>query len=127
SAAGLYAGPGMSGYSATKFGVRAITESLDQEWREHGIRVRAIMPGFIDTPLLSGTSAGSNRTIRESVREAGLEFTPVERVAEAVWDAAHHKKRLFWPVGKTAKRIAFLSRWAPGVLRRGGLFGRDVE
>lgn len=126
SAAGLYAGPGMSAYSATKFGVRAITESLDQEWREHGIKVRAIMPGFIDTPLLMGTSSGSNRTIRESVQEAGLEFTPVERVAEAVWDAAHNAKRLFWPVGKTAKRLAFLSRWAPGLLRRGGLFGRDA-
>lgn len=118
SAAGLFAGPGMAGYCATKFGVRAMTESLDAEWHEFGIRVRAIMPGFIDTPLLNGTSSGSNQTIREVVREAGLEFTPVEQVAQAVWDAAHHPRKLHWPVGKTARRVNFLSRWAPGMLRR---------
>jgi len=119
SAAGLYASPGMSIYSATKFGVRALTESLDQEWSEHGIKVRAIMPSFIDTPLLDAVASGSNRAIRETVREAGLEFTPVEEVAQAVWDAAHGSK-VFWPVGKTARRLKFLAKWAPGVLIRQG-------
>lgn len=119
SAAGFYAGPGMSGYAATKFGVRAMTESLDQEWAEHGIKVRAIMPGFIDTPLLGVNAMGSNRSIRDTVKARGLEFTPVELVAEAVWDAAHGD-RIFLPVGKTARRIAFLSRWLPGVLTRQG-------
>lgn len=123
SAAGLYAAPGMAPYSAAKFGVRALTESLDQEWAEHGVKVRAIMPGFIDTPLLQAQAAQSNQTIREVVQQAGLEFTPVEQVADAVWRAAHDPKRIFWPVGKTARRLAFLSRWAPGLLRRGGLFG----
>ena len=37
SAAGIYAGPGMAPYAATKFGVRAMTESLDREWAEHGV------------------------------------------------------------------------------------------
>ncbi|WP_293881772.1 SDR family oxidoreductase [Sphingomonas sp.] len=119
SAAGLYAGPGMSPYAATKFGVRALTESLDQEWAEFGIRVRAIMPGFIDTPLLDVNPTGSNHSIRETVRARGLEFTPVEQVAEAVWNAFHGGP-LFMPVGKTARRIAFFSRWAPGFLRRQG-------
>jgi NAD(P)-dependent dehydrogenase (short-subunit alcohol dehydrogenase family) len=119
SAAGFYAGPGMSGYAATKFGVRAMTESLEQEWAEHGIKVRAIMPGFIDTPLLSVNAMGSNRSIRETVKARGLEFTPVEQVAEAVWDAVHGR-RVFLPVGKTARRIAFLSRWFPSVLTRAG-------
>jgi NAD(P)-dependent dehydrogenase (short-subunit alcohol dehydrogenase family) len=119
SAAGLYAGPGMAGYAATKFGVRALTDALDQEWHEHGIRVASIMPSFIDTPLLQGHAVGSNRTTRDVVMHAGLEFTPVEDVARAVWNAVqgtdvHHI------VGKTARRIKFWSRWAPNVLRRQG-------
>lgn len=119
SAAGLYAGPSMSGYAATKFAVRAVTESLDQEWARYGIKVRAIMPGFIDTPLLDGNVAGSNRSMRAAVSAQGLEFTPVEQVAQAVWDAAHGR-RVLLPVGKTARKIAFLSRWFPGVLARMG-------
>ncbi|MFN3470422.1 MAG: SDR family NAD(P)-dependent oxidoreductase, partial [Novosphingobium sp.] len=46
SAAGIYGSPGASVYSATKFGVRAITESLDGEWAEDGIAVRDLMPSF---------------------------------------------------------------------------------
>lgn len=117
SAAGLFAGPGMSIYAATKFAVRALTDSLDAEWEEHGVRVRSIMPSFIDTPLLDATVTGSNRSIREEVRDRGLEFTPVEQVAEAVWQAVHGPKRHVL-VGKTARRMAFILRWAPGLMGR---------
>lgn len=119
SAAGLYAGPGMAGYAAAKFGVRALTDSLDQEWAPFGIRVASIMPSFIDTPLLDAHAAGSNRATRDVVRDSGLEFTPVEQVAQAVWDAVHGTA-VHNVVGKTARRIRFLARWAPGVLRRQG-------
>lgn len=116
SAAGLWAGPGMSIYAVTKFGVRALAESLNEEWAAHGIKVRTIMPSFIDTPLLNQTISGTNQSVRERVRAQGLEFTPVETVAQAVWDAAHGKK-VHVMVGKTAKRLAFIMRWAPGMVR----------
>ncbi len=115
SAAGLYASAGMSAYSATKFGVRAMTESLDREWAADGVKARTIMPSFIDTPLLDGVSAGSNEAIRDTVRNAGLEFTPVEQVAQAVWDAAHGK-RVHTVVGKTARRLKWATTWAPWLL-----------
>ena len=115
SAAGLYAGPGMSVYCATKFGVRAMTESLDREWAVDGVKARTIMPSFIDTPLLDAVSAGSNEAIRETVRNAGLEFTPVEKVAQAVWDAAHGE-RVHTVVGKTARRLKWATTWAPWLL-----------
>lgn len=118
SAAGIYAGPGMSVYSATKYGVRGMTESLDREWSDEGIRARTIMPSFIDTPLLDHTRTGSNESIRETVRAAGLEFTPVEQVAQAVWDAVHGKK-VHTVVGKTARKLAFAARWAPWLLPKG--------
>jgi NAD(P)-dependent dehydrogenase (short-subunit alcohol dehydrogenase family) len=117
SAAGLYAGPGMSVYAATKFGVRALTDSWDAEWEERGVKVRTIMPSFIDTPLLDNVAAGSNLSGREHVKAMGLEFTPVEQVAEAAWNAVHGKKRHV-VVGKTAKRLAFVLRWAPGLVTR---------
>ncbi len=115
SAAGIYAGAGMSAYSASKFGVRAMTESLDREWQDIGVKARTIMPSFIDTPLLDATASGSNRSIRDNVREVGLEFTPVEQVAQAVWDAAHGK-RVHTLVGKTARRLKRATTWAPWLL-----------
>lgn len=39
-------------YSATKFGVTGIARSLAIEWGRHGVRVNAIHPGSVDTPLL---------------------------------------------------------------------------
>lgn len=118
SAAGIFGPPGMAIYAGTKFAVRGMTESLDAEWAEFGIRVRSLMPGFIDTPLLDAITAGSNQTARENVRATGLEFTPVEQVAKAAWDAVHGK-HIHIPIGKTAKRAMFLARWFPGILRRG--------
>ena len=118
SAAGIYGTGGASVYSATKFGVRAVTESLDAEWDEFGINVRSLMPSFIDTPLLEhAPNAGTNSAIRENVKQAGLEITPVIEVAEAAWNAVHANK-LHTLVGKSAKSMGFAARWMPGRLRK---------
>jgi len=118
SAAGIYGTPGASIYSATKFGVRAVTEALDAEWAEDGIKVADLMPGFIDTPLLDHTpNQQSNEGIRQRVTEAGLEITPVGAVADAAWRAASGTA-LHTRVGKTAHRLAFAARWMPGRLRK---------
>ena len=41
-----------SAYSASKFGLMGFTQSLYEEVREYGIRVSAICPGFVDTPMI---------------------------------------------------------------------------
>ncbi|MDB5695945.1 MAG: short-chain dehydrogenase [Sphingomonas bacterium] len=117
SASAIYGSAGLAPYSATKFGVRALTEALDGEWHADGIKVRAIVPGFIDTPLLQGPVTGSNRSIRETVTAAGLELTSADVVAEAAWQAVHGE-RLHTHVGPTARRLAFAARWMPGRLRK---------
>ena len=118
SAAGIYGAGGASVYSATKFAVRGITESLDAEWDEFGIRVRSLCPSFIDTPLLEhAPNQGSNEAIRDSVRAAGLEITPVVAVADAAW-AAVQGDAVHTMVGKTAKRMGFATRWMPGRVRK---------
>ncbi len=118
SAAGIYGVAGSSIYSATKFGVRALTEALDGEWHEDGIKVRDLMPAFIDTPLLDmAPNDHSNVGIRERVHEIGLEISPVEDVADAAWAAVHGNK-LHTLVGKTARQSWFASRWMRGSLRK---------
>jgi NAD(P)-dependent dehydrogenase (short-subunit alcohol dehydrogenase family) len=118
SAAGIAGSPGASVYSATKFGVRGIAESLDAEWAPDGIKVASICPSFIDTPLLEGTgNRKANETIRARVQAAGLEITPVAEVAAAVWDAVHGEE-LHYLVGKTARQMNFAKRWMPGRLRK---------
>lgn len=118
SAAGIYGTGGASVYSATKFGVRGVTEALDAEWAEFGINVRSLCPGFIDTPLIEkAPNQSSNESIRDRVMAAGLEITPPLAVAQAAWDAVHGDK-LHTLVGKTAHRIAFGARWMPGRVRK---------
>lgn len=118
SAAGMAAGAGMAVYAVTKFGVRALTEALEIEWARHGIRVASLMPSFIDTPILDVNRSGTNRSVRDSVIESGLEITPVEEVARAVWTAAHGRETHV-TVGKTARRLKFMTRWMPGLVRKG--------
>ncbi len=117
SAAGIYGAPGRAVYSATKFGVRGLAESLDGEWKKLGIKVRTLMPSFIETPLLDVHPVGSNENVRERVTGQGLEITPVEEVAKAAW-AAVHGDAIHTVVGKTARRLRFAARWMPGALRK---------
>lgn len=117
SASAIYGSAGLAAYSATKFAVRGLTEALDAEWAPEGIKVRSLMPGFIDTNILAVPIAGSNRTARDAVVDGGLEFTPVETVAQAAWDAVHGD-RVHSVIGKTARRLTFAARWMPGRLRR---------
>jgi len=117
SASAIYGSAGLATYSATKFGVRALTEALDGEWAAAGIKVRSIVPSFIETPLLDSIAGASNRTIRETVVAAGMELTPVEAVAEAAWKAVHGDA-VHTYVGRTAGRMRFAARWMPGALRK---------
>ena len=117
SASAIYGSAGLALYSATKFAVRGLTEALDGEWAADGIKVRDLMPGFIDTAILDTPIPDTNRTARDAVVDAGLEFTPVETVAQAAWDAVHGE-RVHAVIGKTARRLTFAARWMPGRLRK---------
>lgn len=54
SAAGLVGTPYASAYSASKSGVVGLTRSIAVEYASRGVRVNAICPGAVDTPLIAG-------------------------------------------------------------------------
>jgi NAD(P)-dependent dehydrogenase (short-subunit alcohol dehydrogenase family) len=94
SAAGLIGIPQMAPYCASKHGVVGITESLDAELSPRGIRVCAICPGIIDTPIVEkATLRGQPAERRDSAvdyyRRRGAS---ADDVAEAVVDAVSNGK-----------------------------------
>ncbi|HRI94662.1 MAG TPA: SDR family NAD(P)-dependent oxidoreductase, partial [Nocardioides sp.] len=51
SGAGLVAHPQWSAYAASKFGLRALADSLRAEEQQHGVRVTTVFPGRTATPM----------------------------------------------------------------------------
>jgi short-subunit dehydrogenase len=51
SGAGLVAHPHWAAYAASKFGLRALADSLRAEEQEHGVRVTTVYPGRTATPM----------------------------------------------------------------------------
>lgn len=117
SAAGIYGAAGMSVYSATKFAVRGLTEAHDVEFQDHDIKSRSLMPGFIDTNILSNVTEGSNMSGKEMLQSVGQEVSAVDIIGPAAWDAVHGDK-IHTTVNKTAKDLEFFARWFPGRLRK---------
>ena len=117
SAAGIYGVADLSVYSATKFAVRGLAESHDIEFRKYGIKSRSLMPGFVDTNIISDVAEGTNQTGKERLEEAGVLVSPVTIIGPAAWEAVHGDK-IHTPVNKMAKQLAFAARWMPGRLRK---------
>ncbi len=66
-------------YNASKAGLVAMTKSLAYEWADRGVRVNALSPGYVDTPLL-----GSKHDLHQTWKAA----TPLRRFAEPAEVAA---------------------------------------
>lgn len=72
SVVGIYGNYGQTNYAASKFGVIGFTKTWSRELGPKGIRVNAVAPGFIETPILA--------TIPDKVLAAMREDVPLKRL-----------------------------------------------
>lgn len=75
------ADPGEVAYATTKAAVLGFTKSLAAELASDSIRVNAIMPGYIHTPMVDGMSKDSNPNNPESVIDGIAAAIPLKRLA----------------------------------------------
>lgn len=54
SLAGLFAGPGVAGYTVGKHALIGLTKSLARDYGRRGVRVNAVCPGWVRTPMADG-------------------------------------------------------------------------
>jgi len=92
SASAVYGTPELATYSATKAGVRTLTQALNLEWAHYDIYVCDIVPPYVDSPLT-----------REATRAASMDRLGIDLTPEDVADVAEQavsENRIHWPVGK---------------------------
>jgi NAD(P)-dependent dehydrogenase (short-subunit alcohol dehydrogenase family) len=126
SSSATYGMPRIAVYSSTKHAVKGLTEALSVEWQRHGVRVADVLPGLIDTAILTTTpnhsaDGGAPMTadeLRAAAPKKGLmRLMPAASVAEAAWAAYHHPKRLHWYVPKGIRIIDLLKGLSPEFVR----------
>ena len=85
SIAGLVGFPGLSPYVATKHGIIGITKTAALEYAKQGIRINAVCPGVIKTPMIDRFTGNKKEAEKqfESAEPIGRMGLP-EEVAEAV-------------------------------------------
>lgn len=119
SAAGLLANPGAAPYSVTKHAAVAFAEWLSMTHGDAGLRVSALCPQGVNTPMLTGgLSVGS--TAADVVRAAGGVIEP-EDVAQAVIEGIDAERFLILPHPEVAeyvrRKAADPDRWLAGMRR----------
>ena len=67
SVVGIYGNFGQTNYAATKFGVIGFTKTWSRELGPKGVRVNAVAPGFVKTPILDSIPAKVLEDMRERV------------------------------------------------------------
>jgi NAD(P)-dependent dehydrogenase (short-subunit alcohol dehydrogenase family) len=87
SGAGVVAAPGLPHYTAAKHGVLGLTKAAAQEYNNRNIRVNAVLPGMVDTPMIQGWFS-TNPDLANAVKATmpGGKLGRPSQVAEAaVW------------------------------------------
>ena len=77
----LVADPGEVAYATSKAAVLGFTKSLAAELVHENIRVNAIMPGYVATPMVDGMAKESNESDPNSVIEGIAKGIPMGRLA----------------------------------------------
>jgi NAD(P)-dependent dehydrogenase (short-subunit alcohol dehydrogenase family) len=87
SIGGLIGIPGRAIYHATKHGVIGLTKSAALEYASRGIRINAVCPGTIDTPMVAEMISKEPETMKDIIKEQpiGRIGRPEEVAAAVLW------------------------------------------
>ena len=125
SSSATYGIPRIAVYSATKHGVKGLTEALSVEFSRHGVRVADVLPGLIDTAILRSTPNRSGdrakptdeEFYKNAPKKGMFRLMPASSVAECAW-AAYHSDKLHWYVPPGIRWIDILKALAPNFTRK---------
>jgi NAD(P)-dependent dehydrogenase (short-subunit alcohol dehydrogenase family) len=108
SLAGLIPAPRDALYTLTKHAVVGFVRSAAPQLSELGVRINAVAPGFVDTPLLGGEA-------RAHFGAAGFPLLQPEDVARAVLTATHSEETgQIWVVQPGREPLPFRFPSVPG-------------
>ena len=122
SLAGLLPSPTAVPYSASKFAVVGLTQSLRAEARRYGVKVSAICPGFISTPMADNSKmvGGMDRQKSlDSVKFVGGYISSDELARRALEGVSRNRELIVIPT-----KIRFLASFLRRVPELGSLFTR---
>lgn len=87
SVGALTGNPGIASYIASKHGVVGLTRTAALEYVKHGIRVNAVNPGLIDTPIARDVVNGSEHAYEDIAKHVpiGRAGTPAEIASAVLW------------------------------------------
>ena len=124
SATGMFAGPGVSVYSATKWALEGFVDALRIELAQQGISVSLIQPGLIRSPMSEGVKASVDQLLssmsKQDVEDFGVIVRKISTLSEnataspeAVVKSALHiftgkKPRRRYRAGLDAKAVALI-------------------
>lgn len=101
SIAGLAGGHGPHVYSACKAAVVSMTQSVALELAESGIRVNAVCPGAIETPIHTGVTDGRWTQRMARIRPGLKDYQAIERMGQPQEIAA----AVLWLAGDAASYV----------------------
>jgi NAD(P)-dependent dehydrogenase (short-subunit alcohol dehydrogenase family) len=85
--------PGRAAYCATKHAVDGLTRALAVEWAPNDVRVNAVAPTFVETPLTAPMLADPDFRAEVERRLPGGRLATIEEVAAAVLYLARDESR----------------------------------
>lgn len=88
STASLCTRPTMLAYKTSKAAINAMTQNLAIENAEYGVRVNAILPGLMDTPMAIERRVAERGVSREIIRQERDEDVPLLQKMGSGWDVA---------------------------------------